>query len=163
MKKAYIAILCGALGAIAGSVAVYVDMKETEVQQVPATVTRMQWACRTTVQESYVWMQPIMVGKIVTMIPHTEWRNIVYDDTFGEGLGYACPRFTLTASNQREVFGLAFFVTFADRLERAYEYRPDDYDAYKSLTPRTRWMLGLNQAGEVVDVHPALQEQATSL
>ena len=163
MKKTYIAILCGVLGAAAGSVAVYVKMKETEVQQVPATVTRMQWVCRTTVQESYTWFQPVVVGKAVTLIPHTGWIDVVYNDASGEGLDYTCPRFTLTAGNQREVFGPAFFITFADRLEKVHEYRTDDYDAYKSLTPRSCWVLGLNQAGEVVGVHPALQEKPTSL
>jgi hypothetical protein len=162
MKKAQIAILWVMLGIAIGGMTVYLKMKKTEIQQIPASVIQTQWACRTTVQESYTWTQVIMIDKIAVSVPQTGWRGVVYNDAFGEGPNYACPRFTLTAYNQREVFGITFFATFTDQLGKTYNYQTDDYELYKSFKPRASWMLGLNQSGEVTNIHPTNQGESTT-
>lgn len=153
MKSAHVVCLCGVLSLGIAGVTCGLVTKYTEVRQVGADVSRLQWTCRTSVMESYTWLMPVVVGKSVILIPTMGWRVVASSDAMGDGYEYRCSRYS-TAFNQHESFNVAFFVTFTDQTGSMYQYPVSDFNRFKSFTVGSYWTLGLNKSGEIVSVLP---------
>ena len=127
-------------------------MKRAEVQRLPAVVTRQQWGCRTTLLQNYTYLTPMTVGKTIVMIPMQGVISVASSDAFGEGFSYSCPRYAASWP-QYESFVPSLFVTFTDQRGVTHQYRTEDAETPPALPLQSEWVIGLNEAGEVVHIY----------